>query len=195
MDSMLTQTSVLARPGWSKGVLAQLLGEPDLRKKVFGRTSLSALYLESRVVAAENSDAHQSLQASLANRKSAAAKAVVTKTNQLLAAVEVMRVDVIVMRLSEVHKLAIASYNAYHEQFGNTASPKSDAAFLNRICVNFIRHELTEYDYALADVAGKIGITKAVDGIRQKVYSAIARAYPGFATECERQCAARQDQA
>ena len=54
---MLTQTSVLARPGWSKGVLAQLLGEPDLRKKVFGRTSLSALYLESRVVAAENSDA------------------------------------------------------------------------------------------------------------------------------------------
>src|SRR2546427_11589107 len=91
MDSMLTQTSVLARPGWAKGVLAQLLGEPDLRKKVFGRTSLSALYLESRVVAAENSDAYQSLQASLANRKSAAAKAVVTKTNQLLAAVEVMR--------------------------------------------------------------------------------------------------------
>src|SRR2546422_5651784 len=194
MDSMLTQTSVLARPGRSKGVLAQLLGEPDLRKKVFGRTSLSALYLESRVVAAENSDAYQSLQASLA-RKSAAAKAVVTKTNQLLAAVEVMRVDVIVMRLSEVHKLAIASYNAYHEQFGNTASPKSDAAFLNRICVNFIRHELTECEYALADVAGKIGITKAVDGIRQKVYSAIARAYAGFATECERQCAARQDQA
>ena len=137
----------------------------------------------------------QVLLISLANRKSAAAKAVVTKTNQLLAAVEVMRVDVIVMRLSEVHKLAIASYNAYHEQFGNTASPKSDAAFLNRICVNFIRHELTEYDCALADVAGKIGITKAVDGIRQKVYSAIARAYPGFATECERQCAARQDQA
>src|SRR2546422_10912983 len=87
------------------------------------------------------------------------------------------------------------SYNEQHEASENYASHKSDAAFLTRIAVNFIRHELTEYDYALADVAGKIGITKAVDGIRQKVYSAIARAYPGFATECERQCAARQDQA
>ena len=60
MGSMLTQTSVLNR--WSKGVLAQLLGEPDLRKKVRGRTNLCVLYLESRVVAAENSEVFKSLQ-------------------------------------------------------------------------------------------------------------------------------------
>src|SRR3989441_8813362 len=86
MGSMLTQTSVLNR--WSKGVLAQLLGEPDLRKKVRGRTNLGVLYLESRVVAAENSEVFKSLQVSLASRKSSAAKAILTKTNQLLAAVE-----------------------------------------------------------------------------------------------------------
>ena len=174
MGSMLTQTSVLNR--WSKGVLAQLLGEPDLRKKVRGRTSLCVLYLESRVVAAENSEVFKSLQVSLASRKSSAAKAILTKTNKLLAAVEAMRVDVVLMPLRDVQRLAIDSYNEQHEASENYASHKSDAAFLTRIAVNFIRHELTEYDHALADVAGKTGITKAVDGIRQKVYSAIAAA-------------------
>src|SRR5207247_10700198 len=115
---------------------------------------LSADVLQTRIQIAIN-HYKQVLLISLANRKSAAAKAVVTKTNQLLAAVEVMRVDVIVMRLSEVHKLAIASYNAYHERFGNAASPKSDAAFVNRICVNFIRHELTEYDWTSHRGAGR----------------------------------------
>src|SRR3989441_4198659 len=84
-------------------------------------------------------------------------------------------------------------YNEQHEASENYASHKSDAAFLTRIAVNFIRHELTEYDHALADVAGKTGITKAVDGIRQKVYSAIAAAYPVFSLECQRQCVARQE--
>jgi len=193
MGSMLTQTSVLNRPGWSKGVLAQLLGEPDLRKKVRGRTNLCVLYLESRVVAAENSEVFKSLQVSLASRKSSAAKAILTKTNKLLAAVEAMRVDVVLMPLRDVQRLAIDSYNEQHEASENYASHKSDAAFLTRIAVNFIRHELTEYDHALADVAGKTGITKAVDGIRQKVYSAIAAAYPVFSLECQRQCVARQE--
>src|SRR5438105_13494700 len=175
MGSMLTQTSVLNR--WSKGVLAQLLGEPDLRKKVRGRTNLCVLYLESRVVAAENSEVFKSLQVSLASRKSSAAKAILTKTNKLLAAVEAMRVDVVLMPLRDVQRLAI----------------DTDAAFLTRIAVNFIRHELTEYDHALADGAGKTGINKAVDGIRQKVYSAIAAAYPVFSLECQRQCVARQE--
>ena len=190
---MLTQTGVLARHGWSKGVLVKLLGEPDLRKKVYGRTNLFALYLESRVIAVEHSDVFKSLQANLAIRKASATKAILTKTNKLLAAVDVMKVDVALMPLRDVHRLAIDSYNEHHTEAQNYATCKSDAAFLNRISVNFIRHELTEYDYVLADVAGKTGITKAVDGIRQKVYSAIATAYPIFSAECQRQCVARQD--
>src|SRR5207245_11490075 len=104
-----------------------------------------------------------------------------------------MRVEVVLMPLRDVQRLAIDSYNEQHEASENYASHKSDAAFLTRIAVNFIPHELTEYDHALADVAGKTGITKAVDGIRQKVYSAIAAAYPVFSRECQRQCFARQE--
>ena len=189
----MTQTSVFARHGWSKGVLVKLLGEPDLRKKDYGRTNLSALYLESRVIAVEHSDVFKSLQANLAIRKASATKAILTKTNKLLTAVDVMKVDVTLMPLRDVHRLAIDSYNEHHAESQNYASHKSDPAFLNRISVNFSRHELTEYDYALADVAGKTGITKAVDGIRQKVYSAIATVYKIFSVDCQRYYVARQE--
>lgn len=170
----------------------KLLGESDLRKKVYRRTNLSALYLESRVVAVENSDVFKSLQASLAARKASAAKAILTKTNKLLAAVDSMRVDVVLMPLRDVQRLAIDSYNEWHADAGGFASHKSEAAFLNRISVNFIRHELTEYDYEVEDVAGKTGVSQAVDGIRLKVYDAIGKACPLYACECRRQCFARR---
>ena len=49
---MLTQTSVLARPGWSKGVLAQLLGEPERRfldEQAFQLYILSRVLLQQRI--------------------------------------------------------------------------------------------------------------------------------------------------
>jgi hypothetical protein len=116
-----------------------------------------------------------------------------TKTNKLLAAVALMRVDVVLMPLRDVQRLAIDSYNEWHADAGGFASHKSESAFLNRISVNFIRHELTEYDHDLEDVAGKTGVSQAVDSIRLNVYGAMGIAYPFYAVECRRQCFARQD--
>ena len=62
-----------------------------------------------------------------------------------------------------------------------------DPVFLDRITVNYIRHELTQYDGALVEVAGQTGIQQAVDAIRARVYEAIADAYPMLADECTRQ--------
>jgi hypothetical protein len=187
MEQMLTQTSILSRNGWSKKVLDSLLGEPDLRKKVFGRTNLSALYLERRVLEAEQSESFASMQASLEKRKIAAAKATATKTESLLAQIAAMQVSVKILQRRNLVSQAITSYNERQSDMGSYAHKKSDAAFLDRICVNYIRHELTGYDHALQDVAGRTGITQAVHEIRRKIYAAIAAAYPEYAAECMRQ--------
>ena len=42
----LTQTQVLARPGWSKGSARALLGAPAPRKKIQDRTQRASLYRE-----------------------------------------------------------------------------------------------------------------------------------------------------
>ena len=81
---------------------------------------------------------------------------------------------------------AIEAYNEWHWD-GDGAAEDAPAEFLERITVNFIRHNLTAYDRALEEVAGRVGIASAVQAIRAKIYSAIGESYPALADECSRQ--------
>jgi hypothetical protein len=189
--AMITQSSILIRSGWSKSLLAKLLGEPDLHKKQFGRANLMCLYSLDRVQAAESSVLFLDAQELLTKRKIAAKKATETKVSKLMDAVSRMTVDVNCVR--NVESRAIDAYNEWNDHEFNPASHKSERSFLDRICVNFIRHELTEYDVSLEAVAGKAGISFAVYAIREKVYAAIADSYPIFESECERQKKVRSE--
>jgi len=189
----LSQSAILFRIGWSRTLIANLLGEPDARKKVFGRTNPTCLYLSERVIAAEASEAFALAQDKLAKRRAAATIAVKTKTDDLMAAVESMQINVRVLEASTLQKLAIRAYNDFSRN-ENFASHDDDPLFLERIKVNFIRHELTQYDHALERTAGKTGKQKAVSAIRARVYAAIASAYPGYREECARQHKRREDQ-
>lgn len=184
---MITQSGILLRNGWSKTLIAKLMGEPDLRKKIFGRSVPACLYRLDRVVAAESAPAFTDAQASLARRKAAAKKAVKTKVDKLMADIAEMSVSVEIVKLSQLQQLAIDAFNEWNYDSYKQASRHSDKTFLERICVNFIRHELTEYDWALWEVAGKTGKSLAITAIRQRVYGAISAAYPMFQGECNRQ--------
>ncbi len=187
----LTKSALLERAGWTAALASRLLGEPDQRRKVFGRTVPLALYCVARIEQAEAGSEFAQAQASIAKRKVAAAKAVTTKTAKLMVAIKAMPITVQQLGLAEARRQAIDSYNmrGRGESFASNAD---DPTFLERITVNFIRHELTEYDVALWEVAGKTGIAGAVAEIRRRVYSAIAQAYPALSEECGRQIEARQ---
>ena len=106
-----------------------------------------------------------------------------------------MQVGVEAQPIARVRRLAVDAYNDRlidTEHFeAEPASEMSDPAFLERITVNFVRHELTAYDQELEAVAGRVGVQDAVQAIRRKVFAAIAAAYPALAHECDRQRAAR----
>lgn len=61
--------------------------------------------------------------------------------------------------------------------------------------MNFVRHHWTAYDRRLEEVAGQIGVERAIAAIRQRIFTAIAEAYPHLAPECVRQLAARGQKA
>jgi hypothetical protein len=187
----LTKSALLQRDGWTATLVSRLLGEPDQRKKIFGRTVPLALYAVARIEQAETGAEFAKAQASISKRKISAAKSVETKTAKLMAAIMAMPINVQKLGLAEARRQAIDSYNmrGRGESFASNAD---DPAFLDRITVNFIRHELTEYDIALWEAAGKTGVALAVAEIRRRVYSAIAQEYPTLSDECERQIKARQ---
>jgi hypothetical protein len=61
---------------------------------------------------------------------------------------------------------------------------------LERITVNYIRHNLTEYETHLKKVAGQAGRV-----VRRRVYDEIAAQYPEYAEECKRQMRDRSGEA
>lgn len=73
----------------------------------------------------------------------------------------------------------------------DSATPESDPAFLSRISVNYLRHELCAYEDELAAVFGITGVWDATAHIRRKVYAAISAAYPELSGECDRQLGVR----
>lgn len=64
---------------------------------------------------------------------------------------------------------------------------------LERICVNYIRHQLTNYD-GLMNSARRQGARDAYLLISKKVFDAIGEAYPWLASECAAQYAERSNE-
>jgi hypothetical protein len=66
-----------------------------------------------------------------------------------------------------------------------------DPLTLERWKVNYLRHQLTDYDHFLDDLFGLTGKAEATRLLRIRVYAAIGKAYPDLAAECRRQLSAR----
>jgi hypothetical protein len=118
-----------------------------------------------------------------ANKRSANAKETAGKRKEaLLSNIRAMEIRMIKLPAPQILNNAISSYNAFTCERGNgdrlPASVWSDKVFLERIQVNYIRHELTDYDYELENIAGKVGVLEARDIIRDKILDAISDNYP-----------------
>jgi len=79
-------------------------------------------------------------------------------------------------------RAAIDSYNSL-EKTEFVADLDSDPRFLERIQVNYLRHERTFYDEAMSMAEDG----EAKHALREHVLERIARAYPHLASECDRQ--------
>ena len=93
------------------------------------------------------------------------------------------RVEIVVPRyeFAQVREEAVQHYNllwAERGKYEKGASIHSDPKFLERITLNFIRHELTRYESLLAAIQGKIGKADAYQLLKARVIEEIHRTYP-----------------
>jgi hypothetical protein len=197
----LLATSQLKQRGWTQGLITNFLGEPDaLRPNPRYRSAAPMrLYALARVEAIEAEPAFGLARARAGLRSQRAKATAARKAEELTAQARSMPITVDRLPPDQLRRRAILAYNRWHETLSlergydhEPASESSDPSFLARITVNFVRHSLTAYDHSLASAAGKIGVQAAVAIIRQRVYQAIAAAYPDLADECQRQLSDRQ---
>lgn len=175
----LNLTDLKAR-GWTKSMVRKLLGAPEKSvRNPFGGPDINYWPL-SRVAEIEKTPEFTKLLEAARKRSTKAKQVADARRQALLNRVEAMPISVMKILPQELLLNALASYNAIQVERGasNFASADSSPEFLDRIQLNYVRHELTRYDYHLAAVAGGIGVEEARDLIRDRVLEAIERVYP-----------------
>ena len=139
------------------------------------------------------------------NRRKGAKKAVETKRAKLMNEVRNWEIEIgVSTSLDAVVNAAIDHFNErlrYYEDRDlergkeyferERVSIHSDKDFLDRITVNYIRHELSAYDEKIDDLFGKIGKHEAFQLLNQKIYTEIGRVFPQVREEARRQLKAK----
>ena len=197
-DALITVPELKKR-GWTDTLVRINLGEADGSKPnpYYRSAAPMRLYRLSRVEAVENSDEWVTILERSKQRKAGAKKAVQTKRDKLLTHLQNLEIVVPRWPINALIRKACGHYNRRQEEREQwdylAASPTSDRAFLARITVNYLRHEVSCYEQELGKVFGKVGVREAYGEINAKVYQAISAAYPKFAAECTRQLQAKTE--
>jgi len=190
-EKLLLLTSVLER-GWTRAMVEMFLGVPDqLRQNPRHRSgALMRFYALSRIEAAEQSVVFVERKAKAQERAKRGVAVAVRKYQELLDRVEALHIDVPKYGDEDVVWMAIDHYHrlwASRGEYSKYASLGDSPAFLGRITVNFLRHACSRYEDEFEQAYGEIGAENARRMIRGRVYGAIARRYPQYEGECDRQ--------
>lgn len=124
----------------------------------------------------------------------ASKKAVLTKKIKIQNIVKSIEIKIEAdENIQNVTQQAVSHYNAHLEdkiehleEIGEDtdclqyAGVDSGESFLERITVNYLRHECTIYDSVLDDLIGKVGKREAYILLKERVFNLIADKYPSY---------------
>lgn len=199
MKSFFNKTQLKER-GWSEKMIETLYGEPYMTRKI-GRYCTEYLYHPMRVYNIEGTRKFKELSAKYLQRKKKAKEVSNNRKNSVIERAQTLPIKVVVSDYKTVMRKAIEHWNYRQEErclnrmwqeFDfQYATMDSDQSFLERITVNYIRHNLTCYDRLLNSHNGTTGKYEAIRILQARIYDEIAKAYPAFAEECQRQKAAK----
>ena len=189
VSEYITQTALLQRDGWTKTVIKKLNFQPDVLKNhyLYGKHCNIKLFSIKKVEEKERSKEFIELMYGVQKRKARAQRGVQTKVKNILQ--KIISLPITVKRVENVTNLALTSYNDWNAQrmYSYVTFASASQAFLDRISVNYIRHNLTKYGENIEELCGKVGRLNVYDVERFLVLSEIASVYPEFAAECRRQ--------
>lgn len=186
-NKYITKAGLRGKRGWTDKLIKDFLKEPDswADNPYYKSMPPMGLYLLTRVYEIENSGVFKMAQESARLRKQTAARAVNTKRMNIMNYVENIKIELPEIEYETLIQHACNSYNnfsrhlAYEREIERElATPDSDTEFLNRICLNYLRHQCTKYEDQLARIYGKVGTEQAHEVLKLKVNEYILEKYP-----------------
>lgn len=191
---MYNQTKLLEL-GWTKTMIDTLLPEPQLKRNPMYRSaSPMKLWDEQVVEEIMETDEYKAALEKAEKRKSSAKKSIQTQKDKAMAYLDEVCKHIEIEIIDDDNELrwqTIAAkqhwYNSYDRYFDRPNFDDVDEPTMQRWVVNFIRHNLVDYDYILRTLKGKIGKQELYEKYKSTILSKIAEVYPRYAQECRRQ--------
>lgn len=200
-EKMITQSTIIDTYGWTKSLISKFLPAPTLVQNPYYRNAAPMrLWKEEEVKKVMLTPEFQDAMEKTKKRKKSAAKAVNTKK----AVLEKEKMDFLnsiqikVLPDSLLQEKALESKQTWYEmnqleRYGYIDPSDipnvytADKNTVNRWVVNYIRHNLVQYDNFLERIYGKVGVHDTYIDTKIFILEKIADAYPKYSKECERQ--------
>lgn len=190
----LTKSS-LKSSGWTEGLIEKHLGEPDstATNPHYKSGPPVKLYLISRVKRCEKKksfidyiEKNKSKRAILSEKMKTRAE---EERQKLFSYISGLDIKIPKMEKGTLIKNAVSHYNELWAERGKDkyACVNSDADFLNRISVNYLRHDCSRYEEELGEIFGKIGVDDGYILLKNKVLEKIKEIYPFLSEACNNQ--------
>ena len=207
MNEYITKSTILERKYWTEKALNLFIPAPnkEVPNPHAKKAPPMKLYLLSIVEEIEKSDNFKSFVEKNNNRVTGAKRAVETKRKLLVEYVKNLNVEVPHFTREELIEKSCRHFNdrikikkERHEEwllhrkyekdeydyFENDyepdfseATPNSDISFLNRICLNYVRHLLTDYESELKQIEGKVGHNDVYELLKERINDTIKQKY------------------
>lgn len=188
---MLTKADLKKR-GWTDSLITLYLCEPDDLKTnmLYKSGPKMKLYKLTRVIDMEKNELFISDFRIAQKRSESARKGALKKKTELIDYIKGMKIVIPQLPEETLIKNACDHYNDLWDSRGRDdkrASPSNDERFLNRIAVNYLRHELTTYENELERMFGKVGAAEGRSLLKEKILYLISEAYLVLWSECMEQ--------
>jgi len=169
--------------GWTASGIKKFLGTFDDEKVNHNYRSGATikLYLKERVLKIEGESEFQQWKCKSKKRSESAIKRARKQADELIKMINGVEITITSLSKHIVTNQAIENYVSFQFEKGNyycDIDINSDKEFLRRITENHIRHNLTEYDYHIHGLIGKVGKDQAYESLRERVDELIGETYP-----------------
>ena len=182
----ITKTDLISKRKWTDALLKKYMPVPDeIRNNPhYGQASKMKLYKISRVESIEKNEQFLiDFQKTILRRKSSA-KMVETKKDNLLIEISELPISVEFIPRNELVPLVIDDYNDRNYYKDYLTLRDLDQSTLERLTVNYIRHQLTSYDQCLGLIFSKVGKKEGYRLLIERIYNCISESYPELTREC-----------
>ena len=182
----ITKTDLISIRKWTERLIKKYMPVPDeIRNNPhYGRASEMKLYKISRVESIEKNEQFLiDFQKTILRRKSSL-KMVETKKDNLLIEIFELPISVEIIPRNELVPLVIDDYNDRNYYKDYLILRDLDQSTLERLTVNYIRHQLTSYDQCLGLIFSKVGKKEGYRLLIERIYNCISESYPELTREC-----------